>query len=61
MAYMLNELLFTGRESMDGYPFTKLSFQRLKPADLVYFPGHMALYLETGNMFIRQTDREATG
>lgn len=60
MAYMLNGIIiYRDAKIMDGYPVHEIEFQRLKPADLVYFPGHMALYLGNGK-YVHSTNRQGS-
>ena len=46
MAYMLNGvLIYRDAKIVDGFPIKQISFEHLQKGDLLYFPGHMALYM----------------
>lgn len=46
MSYMLCGV-FTYRDAsiVEGYPVHEISFEDKKPGDLLYFPGHIAMYI----------------
>lgn len=49
MAYLLNGvLLWRDAELREGYPLHKIPIEAVKPADLLFFPGHVAMYLGGG-------------
>ena len=53
MAYLLNGVTIYRDSSIDesiakGFPVKKISFLAAKPGDLLYFPGHIAIYLGEG-------------
>ena len=49
MSYLLNGILiYRDAELHDGYPVHEISWADKKPADLLYFPGHVAMYLGNG-------------
>ena len=55
--YMCGIQIYRDAHMQAGYPVREIPFSRIKPADLLYFPGHVALYLgnsqyihATGNM-----------
>lgn len=60
MAYMLNGILiYRDANIEDGYPVKKISITRIQPGDLLYFPGHTAMYLGLGR-YVHATGREGT-
>lgn len=49
MAYLLNGILiYRDARIVDGFPIHEIPREEMKPADLLYFPGHIALYLGDG-------------
>ena len=49
MSYLLNGIvIYRDARLMDGFPIRPIRREELKPADLLYFPGHIALYLGNG-------------
>ncbi|MCI8299827.1 MAG: C40 family peptidase [Lachnospiraceae bacterium] len=46
--YMCGIQIFRDAAIQDGYPVKEIPLSRIKPADLLYFPGHVALYLGEG-------------
>lgn len=57
MAYLLCGIpIWRDAELRDGYPIHPVHISDLRPADLVYFPGHMAMYLGDG-LYIHATAR----
>lgn len=57
-AYLLNGVaIYRNASIQPGYPVHSISFACAKEADLLYFPGHMALYLGDGR-YIHATARE---
>lgn len=46
MSYMLNGIItYRDAKIVEGFPVKKIAFENLKPADLIYFPGHIAMYI----------------
>lgn len=43
--YMCGILIYRDAVIKPGYPVKEIPFSQIKPADLLYFPGHVALYL----------------
>lgn len=55
--YMCGILIYRDAAIVTGYPVQEIPISRIQPADLLYFPGHIALYLgrdkyihSTGNL-----------
>lgn len=55
--FMCGILIYRDAVIKTGYPVREIPISRIKPADLLYFPGHIALYLgndkyihSTGNL-----------
>lgn len=49
MAYMLNGvIIYRDAKIVEEFPVKKISFDELQPADLIYFPGHIAMYIGNG-------------
>lgn len=48
--------LYRDARLVPGYPAHEIPMERLAPADLLYFPGHIALYLG-GGQYIHSTAR----
>lgn len=49
MAYLLNGIvIYRDAKIMPGYPVRRIPPERKKPGDLLYFPGHVAMYLGAG-------------
>lgn len=50
MAYMLNGvLIYRDAKIKKGFPIREISIDKLKKGDLIFFPGHVAMYLGNGN------------
>ena len=46
MAYMLNGVhIYRDAEIINDFPIKEISFDQIKKGDLLYFPGHIAMYL----------------
>lgn len=57
--YMCGILIYRDAAIADGYPVREIPFSQIQPADLLYFPGHVALYL--GNdRYIHSTGNPAS-
>lgn len=49
MAYLLSGIsIFRDARLQEGFPIRRIPMERMKPADLIYFPGHVAMYLGDG-------------
>lgn len=46
--YMCGIIIYRDAVIKEGFPVHEISFSHIKPADLLYFPGHVALYLGNG-------------
>lgn len=46
MAYMLNGVhIYRDAQIVKGFPIKEISFDHIQKGDLLYFPGHIAMYL----------------
>lgn len=46
MAYMLNGVqIYRDAQIVEGFPIKEISFDHIQKGDLLYFPGHIAMYL----------------
>lgn len=58
MSYMMSGILiWRDAEIRDGYPVHRINPMQKKPGDLLYFPGHVAIYLGDGR-YIHSTGYE---
>lgn len=46
--YMCGIIIYRDAAIKEGFLVHEIPFSRIKPADLLYFPGHIALYLGNG-------------
>lgn len=61
VSYMLHGVLIYRDASMAaGYPVHEISAERMKKGDLLYFPGHIAMYMGSGN-YIHSTGKSGSG
>lgn len=59
MAYMLNGILiYRDADIKEGFPIREISFESIKKGDLIFFPGHVAMYLEDGNYVHSSTSND---
>lgn len=57
MAYMLcGILIYRDAKIVEGFPIREIAMADMKPGDLMYFPGHVAMYLGDGR-YIHSTGR----
>lgn len=55
--YMLcGVLIFRDAQIREGFPIHEISLETIKPGDLLFFPGHVAMYLGNGR-YIHSTGR----
>lgn len=60
MAYLLNGIAIWRDAAMrEGYPVHPIEAKDARPADLLYFPGHIALYLGEGR-YVHATARDSS-
>ena len=60
-SYMLNGILiYRDARIMEGYPVREIEKDARKPGDLLYFPGHIAMYLGA-EMYIHSTGKIGSG
>ncbi len=56
-SYMLNGILtYRDAKMVEGYPVHEIPKEEMKPGDLLYFPGHIGMYLGDG-MYIHSTGK----
>ena len=49
VAYMLcGILIYRDADIKEGFPMHEISLEQIKPGDLLFFPGHVAMYLGDG-------------
>ena len=49
MAYMLcGILIYRDADIREGFPIRKIPIEAVKPGDLLFFPGHVAMYIGNG-------------
>ncbi|NLY81115.1 MAG: SH3 domain-containing protein [Lysinibacillus sp.] len=49
MAYMLNGVyIYRDAQIVEGFPIKEISFDQIQKGDLLYFPGHIAMYMGDG-------------
>jgi cell wall-associated NlpC family hydrolase len=60
MAYMLNGvIIYRDSEIKEGFPIKEIPFKNIKKGDLIYFPKHVAMYLEDGNYIHSSTSNDS--
>lgn len=61
MSYMLNGILtFRDAKIVEGFPVHEIPVSEIKKGDLLYFPGHIAMYLGDGR-YIHSTGKLGSG
>lgn len=59
-SYMLNGLvIYRDAKIKEGFPVHEVNFEDKKPGDLLFFPGHVALYLGD-DRYIHSTNRKGS-
>lgn len=59
MAYMLNGIMiYRDAKIKEGFPIREIKFNKLKKGDLIFFPGHVAMYLEEGKFIHSSTSND---
>ena len=59
MAYMLNGILiYRDAKIKEGFPIREITFNKLKKGDLIFFPGHVAMYLDDENYIHASTSND---
>ncbi|MFU0827130.1 MAG: NlpC/P60 domain-containing protein [Lachnoclostridium sp.] len=60
VAYMLNGILiYRDADIVEGFPIHEISIERMKPADLIFFPGHVAMYIGN-NKYVHSTAKNGS-
>ncbi len=60
-AYLQNGIMiYRDAKMLEGWPVKEIDRAAIKPADLLYFPGHVALYLGQGR-YLHSTSAAASG
>lgn len=71
IAYLINGIIiFRDARIVDGFPIHEIPFELIKPADLLYFKGHVAMYigekkyihstLKSGKVVINSLDKNSS-
>ncbi|WP_241425298.1 C40 family peptidase [Clostridium beijerinckii] len=59
MAYMLNGILiYRDAKIKEGFPIKEITFKQIKKGDLIFFPGHVAMYLGNGKYIHSSTSND---
>jgi len=59
MAYMLNGILiYRDANIKEGFPIKEIPFKKIKKGDLIFFPGHVAMYIGDGNYIHSSTSND---
>jgi gamma-D-glutamyl-L-lysine dipeptidyl-peptidase len=46
MAYMINGvIIYRDANIVEGFPVHEIAYENMKPGDLLFFPGHVAMYI----------------
>ncbi len=60
MSYLLNGIaIYRDAKIVDGFPIKPIPYEQAKEGDLLFFPGHVAMYLGNGR-FIHSTAHAGT-
>ena len=58
MAYLLSGIfIYRDAHIKDDFPIRAITKEEMKPADLIFFPGHVAMYMGEGH-FLHSTGKE---
>lgn len=58
MAYLLNGIyIYRDAKIVPGFPMRKIGMEEVKPGDLLFFPGHVAMYIGE-KQYIHSTARK---
>ncbi len=61
VSYMLNGILiYRDAKIMDGFPLKEIKKEEMKVGDLLFFPGHVAMYLGDG-LYVHSTGKIGSG
>lgn len=61
VSYLLNGILiYRDAKIMEGFPLKEIKKEEMKPGDLLFFPGHVAMYLGDG-LYIHSTGKIGSG
>ncbi|MGB8455175.1 MAG: NlpC/P60 family protein [Anaerocolumna sp.] len=60
VAYMLNGvIIFRDAGIAEGFPIHEIPYEKMKPADLLFFPGHVAMYTGDGR-YVHSTGKNGS-
>lgn len=60
VAYMLNGIMiYRDADIVKGFPIHEISMENMKPADLIFFPGHVAMYIGD-NRYVHSTAKNGS-
>ena len=60
MAYLINGIIiFRDAKIKEGFPVHEINFNDKKPGDLIYYPGHMTMYMGD-ELYIHATARNGS-
>ena len=61
MSYMINGvLIYRDAQLKEGFPVHEIPREQMRKGDLLYFPGHIAMYIGE-NRYIHSTGRAGSG
>ena len=60
MAYLLNGVIvYRDAKIMEGFPLRQIPYENKKKGDLLFFPGHVAMYLGDGR-YVHSTGKNGS-